>query len=412
MATPFAIQFSGSYQYRFSGSWNGELNYTGSIGQRLPLVYDGNFANEFYCTTVGNICNNNTYFPVFTESHIGTSNYNSVIAQAEGRLYHGLSMHASYTISKSLDNIAGSNFPNSTDSLWTQLFGRQLQGLGNPASFALQTAQYGTSRGYQLGLPTAAGAAFRAGVLQSANIPSFDAVQAALTTTGERPVNVSHYNLPQNPLAFSSAGDPSGADYGRSDFDVHHRGVADFVYNFTDFGHRLLGGFTLSGITTVQSGQPFTIFSGPAYGQVTQLANYNPAAIRTTGNPAGYISGLGITNLPSYQNPNCPNLYAQPVLYKASSTPSACLGNGGRNTLTGPAYFSQDFAFQKATYFRGREGQAITMRAEMYNIFNRANYYNPISELSRDGVHINPEFGFIRSAHDPFRLQLAVRYEF
>lgn len=415
LQTPYLVQFSTSYQYRFSNSWTSELNYTGSVGQRLPLIYDSNFANEFYCN-VNSVCNNNTYFPVFTESNIGASNYNSVIARVEGRLWHGLSMHASYTFAKSLDDIAGSDFPGTTDSLFTQLFGRQLYGLGNPAVFALQasSAGYGSNgglRGAEL-----AGNSFGArntNLLQSVNIPSFDAVQSALTTTGSRSVNVSHYNLPQNPLAFSSSGNPSGADYGRSDFDVRHRGVADFVYNLPGFGHRILQGFTATGITTVQSGQPFSIFSGPAYGQVSQLANRSTSSTaRTTGNPNAYIAGAGTANLPSLNNPSCPNLYAQPSLYTSASVPAACVGNSGRNAFTGPAYFSQDLALQKATFLRGREGQAITVRAEFYNIFNRANYYNPISELSNDGVHINPEFGLIRSAHDPFQLQLAVRYEF
>lgn len=415
LKTPFLVQFSTSYQHSFSGSWTGELNFTGSVGQRLPLVYDSNFANEFYCN-VNAACNNNTYFPVFTESNIGVSNYNSVIARVEGRLWHGLSMHASYTFSKSLDDIAGSNFPTTTDSLFPQLFGRQLYGLGNPAVFALQasSAGYGSNGGLRgTELASNSFGAKNTNLLQSVNIPSFDAIQSALTTTGSRSVNVSHYSLPQNPLAFSANGNPSGADYGRSDFDVRQRGVADFVYNMPDFGHRLMHGFTLTGITTVQSGQPFSVFSGPAYGQVTQLANLSSTqSLRLTGNPNGYITGAASSNLPSFNNSSCPNLYAQPSLYTAASTPAACLGNSGRNSFTGPAYFSQDMALQKATFLKGRDGQAVTLRAEFYNIFNRANYYNPISEISSDGVHINPEFGLVRSAHDPFQLQLAVRYEF
>ena len=103
--------------------------------------------------------------------------------------------------------------------------------------------------------------------------------------------------------------------------------------------------------------------------------------------------------------------YAQPNLYVPSSTPAACLGNSSRNRFTGPAYFDQDIAVQKAT--RGfKESQSFIIRAEAYNAFDRANYYNPISEISKDGVHYNPEFGSVRSAHDPFRLQLAVRLEF
>jgi hypothetical protein len=72
---------------------------------------------------------------------------------------------------------------------------------------------------------------------------------------------------------------------------------------------------------------------------------------------------------------------------------------------------SQDLAIQKTTRIYG-ENQNLVFRAEFFNLFNRANYYNPISEYSLDGVHVNPEFGLVRSAHDPRQVQLAVRYAF
>ena len=52
----------------------------------------------------------------------------------------------------------------------------------------------------------------------------------------------------------------------------------------------------------------------------------------------------------------------------------------------------------------------LNFRAEFYNLSNRANFYNPISALSVDGFNINPDFGKIKSAHDPRQIQFAVRY--
>ncbi len=409
LKTPYLIQISGSVQHRFSGSWSGEVGYVGSVGQRLPLVYDANFATEFYCQSNG-VCSNNTYFPVFTQSDIGSSNYNSLVARVTSNLYHGLSLHASYTWSKSLDDVVSSDFPNATDSLFSQLYGRQLYGLGNPAVFALQQSSsgYGSNsglRGSELGTQNA-----RTAVLQSANIPSFTSIQSALTTTGSRAINTSSYNLPQNPLDYSSAGAVQGADYGPSDFDVRHRAVADLVYRMP-FKNKFARNFVISGITTVQSGQPFTIFSGPAYGQVTQRVNLSTTStIKTTGNPGGYIAGVSRANLPSLNSSVCPTLYAQPSLYKFSSVQGACVGNSGRNAFTGPAYFSQDAAVQRGIHLSERK--TLVLRAEMYNLFNRSNYYNPISEVSADGVHINPEFGLVRSSHDPRQVQFAARFDF
>lgn len=415
LSTPYSLQFTTSYQHQFGASWAGEVAYVGSVNRKLPLIYDSNFTNEFYCTqgggsstNPGGLCNNNTFFPVFTELNIGSSSYHSIVLRVRSEQWHGLSLHGAYTFAKSLDDIAGSDFPQSTDALWSQIFGRQLYGLGNPLAFALGANSLRPPGAQARAAALGPGSTLVGQLLNTANIPSFDAVSSALTTTGSRAVNVSHYSLPQNPLGFS--GSFNGGDRGRSDFDVRSRAVADFVY-VPSFRARWVKGFVVSGIFAAQSGQPFTIFSGPAYGQVTQRINLvSSTRIHTTSNPNGYISGAGRGNLVAASSTTCPNLYAQPTLYSTQSTPAACLGNSGRNAFTGPGFFSQDLALQRS--FPVFERQTLVLRIEGYNIFNRANYYNPISELSTDGIHINPEFGLIRSAHDPRQIQFAARYEF
>ena len=419
LSTPYSVQYTFSVQQTFGPSWAGELAYVGSVNHSLPLIYDSNFTNEFYCTQGGSssapkaVCNNNTFFPVFTESNIGFSNYQSLVLRIRSEQFHGLSLHGAFTISKSLDDIAGSVFPHSTDALFSQLFGRQLFGMGNPLAFSLganslSNPNVQSARFAQLSPSSAGLSPLALQVIQSANIPAFNPVSSALTTTGTRAVEVSQYSLPQNPLGFSGSG--GGGDYGRSDFDVRSRGVADFVYT-PKFTQRWANGFVLSGIFTAQSGQPFTIFSGPAYGQITQRINASAGSIHTTGNPNGYFSGVTRDNLASVAaQASCPSLYAQPSLYSGSGNQGACIGNSPRNGWSGPIYISTDLALQRTFTFG--EHHSIVLRAEGYNILNRANYYNPISELSNDGVHINPEFGLIRSAHDPRTIQFAGRYQF
>ena len=56
-----------------------------------------------------------------------------------------------------------------------------------------------------------------------------------------------------------------------------------------------------------------------------------------------------------------------------------------------------------------REVAALSIRAESYNLFNRPNYYNPISSYSLDGVTPYSQFGQIKSAHNPRQFQFAVR---
>lgn len=417
-SNPYTMQFHLDYQHQFARSWTSEVSYIGMLGRRLPLIYDGNFLQEFYCTASSatgtpGLCNNNTFFPVFTESNIGASNYHSLVLQVRSEQWHGLLLNAAYTFSKSMDNIAGSNFPRTTDALWNQIFGRQLYGLGNPTAFALGANPLGVGgengRGGQLqpGNCTQNSNCLYHKILSEATIPSFDAISSALTTTGSRPVIVTEYNLPQDPLHFSTD------DYGRSDFNVAHRVIVDFVYELPWFAHSTwLNGFSISGVFSSQTGQPYTIFSGPAYGQITQRVNV-AGGVHTTGKPGQYFSDLSqfTTAAAAYQATNgCPNLYATPSLYSGSAG-QACIGSSRRNPYSGPAYISQDFAIQKRMHLFADRG-ALILRAEFFNLFNRANYYNPITEFSTDGVHLNPEFGIIRSAHDPRQIQLAARFDF
>jgi hypothetical protein len=68
-------------------------------------------------------------------------------------------------------------------------------------------------------------------------------------------------------------------------------------------------------------------------------------------------------------------------------------------------------AIQKSFKIFG-EGKELTFRTEMFNLFNRANYYNPNSVASLDGFNANPDFGQIKSAHDPRQFQFAARFTF
>jgi hypothetical protein len=98
---------------------------------------------------------------------------------------------------------------------------------------------------------------------------------------------------------------------------------------------------------------------------------------------------------------------ASSPLLPSANTP--CIGNSSRNQFVGPDYLNMNFAIQKGFRVFG-EGRMLTIRSEFYNLFNRANYYNPISQFSVDGFNSNPEFGNIKSAHDPRQVQLAVRF--
>jgi hypothetical protein len=70
-----------------------------------------------------------------------------------------------------------------------------------------------------------------------------------------------------------------------------------------------------------------------------------------------------------------------------------------------------DFSAQKRIPIFG-EGRSLYLRAEVFNLINGSNFYNPISTLSADGFTVNPEFGHILSAHDKLQTQFSVRFDF
>ena len=79
-------------------------------------------------------------------------------------------------------------------------------------------------------------------------------------------------------------------------------------------------------------------------------------------------------------------------------------GNVGKALLRGPGLQNADAAFSKLIPIRER--LQVTVRAEFFNFFNRANFNNPVSSVSSGG------FGSIRSAADPRIGQLALKLIF
>jgi hypothetical protein len=160
-------------------------------------------------------------------------------------------------------------------------------------------------------------------------------------------------------------------DWGLSNADVRNVGVINATYELPigkrkpflskirGWQDKLAGGWTISGIQTVQSGFPFTPQLG--FNPSNNGDSRNP--VRPSWNPA--FSGGVIEGGPNqYFNPNA---FIVPV--------SGTYGNVGRNTLIGPGAAGLDVALLKNTTIT--EKIKLQFRAEMFNIFNRANFGSP-----------------------------------
>lgn len=150
------------------------------------------------------------------------------------------------------------------------------------------------------------------------------------------------------------------ADWGPSTFDIREVLAASGTYELPFFRRKpLIGGWSLNGIFTYNSGFPFTpelSFNPSNNGNTT-----NP--VRPSVNPA--FSGPIILGKPErYFDPNA---FIVP--------PSGTYGNVGRNAFTGPGLAALDISLMKSV--RIRERLTLQLRGEAFNILNHANFNTP-----------------------------------
>jgi Carboxypeptidase regulatory-like domain len=160
-------------------------------------------------------------------------------------------------------------------------------------------------------------------------------------------------------------------DWGRATTDVRHlasingsydlpfgKGKA-FFNGLNGWREKLAGGWTLSGIGSVQSGFPFTPQLG--FNPSNNGDSRNP--VRPSWNPA--FTGPVILGGPNqYFNPNA---FIVP--------PAGTYGNVGRDTLSGPGLAELDFSASKNTAVSERV--KLQFRAEFFNILNHTNFATP-----------------------------------
>ena len=403
-SNPMTRQVSASIEHQISRTFSGEISYIGNFMQNLPVSSNTNYNNEWFCTASAPYCDPFSLVPIFTLANRGYGNYNALVLRVRANAWHGLQFQGSYTYSKAMDNASSAAQPLIPAPLMTQTTIVKAAGLADPTQFALGQNPVNTDALNSIypGLTNP----FGIGSL-SANLAAFTGLLTqGLTTTGIGQVHVTPYTVPQDPYNFLKN------DYGRSDYDQTNRFVFEYSWAIpVTKPSAWLDGWMVSGVFTAESGQPFTIFSGPVGGELDQRVNL-AGPVTTTGNPNAYIGNVGSISMPSSGCLTTPAAYSPYAVVGGqglfSGIPGVpCLGNSGRNQFTGPAYVDYDMALQKS--FRVREQMALLFRVESYNLFNRANYYNPVSSYSLDGASVYSQFGQIKSAHNPRQLQFAVR---
>jgi hypothetical protein len=212
----------------------------------------------------------------------------------------------------------------------------------------------------------------------------------------------------------------------RSDSALDHRNrfVATALYDLPFFKEStnrlkrgLLGGYSLAGTLTFETGSKATVLSG-----IDSNLNGDPAPDRTIINPAGVV-GMSSTVVPLL------NSTGETVAYLAEN-PSAqyiqagvgALADAGRNTLQMPAIQNLDFSIFK-NFGIGEGSKKIQLRADLFNALNHPQFVpgsvNGVQPISTTGVSQFNTVGqtdFDVASHvftsHPRVIQLAVRFNF
>lgn len=107
--TAYAYQYNATVQHEFGNNIGVEAGYVGSLGRHMPIFMEVN--PGLY--TPGQTKPGARLFPAFSlvrpTFSVARSEYNALQASVRMRPTHGINFLASYTLSKSMDNVSGLN---------------------------------------------------------------------------------------------------------------------------------------------------------------------------------------------------------------------------------------------------------------------------------------------------------------
>jgi hypothetical protein len=199
------------------------------------------------------------------------------------------------------------------------------------------------------------------------------------------------------------------ADFGTSAYDQPFNNTTSFVWDLP-FGRgrrwlrdagavadALAGGWTVSGISTVSSGEAVTFTYTPSAAFVVSgiaqdfrgANNYRPNIV---GDPYG--DRKSVTN------------YFNRDAVVIPTDPGQPFGNAPRSSVRGPRYWNVDFVAAKEFRLPVGDQTRAQIRIETFNLFNRNNFRAPNGNRSSAG------FGTITATYDARQIQLGVKVTF
>jgi hypothetical protein len=204
-------------------------------------------------------------------------------------------------------------------------------------------------------------------------------------------------------------------DYNRglSDFHVRHNWVLNFTWAlpFADglagVPGAILGGWNVSGIWTMRSGNPLTVFVTTNRSR----SQWNPSRGPGIGQDRpDYAPGFGPENAVLGR----PDSWFDPAAFRLQA--AGTFGNTGRGDFIGPNLRTLDLALTKTASWSPTGSGRLEFRLEAFNVLNRANFGVPELRAfagSRDDEPVLATFGRISNTVTSARqIQIGIRTTF
>ena len=208
--------------------------------------------------------------------------------------------------------------------------------------------------------------------------------------------NVQDLNAVSNPYNIAY-------DNGPSNLDRRNIAFVNFIYDvpfLKNSPNRLLkstvGGWQVSGIVSIVSGNPLNITEGGiAYNAATGVGNITSVLPNSNNRPD--VNG-------SVATPHTVATWFGTSAF--SPTQAGLFGNFPRNSVYGPGRQNWNIAFFKSFVFSETRGSRLELRAETFNTFNHTQFKDVSTTFSASN------FGAVTTAHDPREIQLGVKVIF
>jgi hypothetical protein len=208
-----------------------------------------------------------------------------------------------------------------------------------------------------------------------------------------------------NASGYTEAVDPAnpGLSQALSVYDMPQNFVVSYLYDLpfqnwhamkSSLAGKALSGWQLGGITRATSGLPVTL-------QETDdrsLCGCDGEGLHSLDLPN--YSGAGIRKF----NPRASGSKQYFGVSPFSAMTLGVPGNANRRFFHGPGIENTDLGVEKATPITG--GTSLALRAEFFNVFNRAQFMNPV------GNFIANNFGQVTAARDPRIGQVSAKFVF